>query len=220
MNYGTDFSEALVTLMADMPNVTKGKEGYGYKYVDFAEVIEKTRPVLKAHGFAVVQTVGGEGENIRITTRLIHRTGQEIVDTFAVPPVVLKGTNTAQQLGAAVTYGRRYGWVTLLGLAADEDTDGMPGKKQEQEKTYTRPVKSEPEIHKPAQDDKKQALHDLGEYVKSTGWSPDIVTAKVVMRYKDLPLTEAGGLKWEDITAPQVKAIHKHLQTEQLMEVM
>lgn len=58
-----------------------------------------------------------------LTTMLVHA---ETGDTYSnVMPLYLT-EKTMQGLGAAITYARRYAWQSVLGIAAEEDTDGPP----------------------------------------------------------------------------------------------
>jgi len=37
----------------------------------------------------------------------------------------MKSANNVQQMGASITYGKRYGITAILGISVDEDTDGI-----------------------------------------------------------------------------------------------
>ncbi len=50
---------------------------------------------------------------------LIHSSGQFISDDIMIPVV----QSTAQAIGSALTYGRRYGLSALVGIVSDEDDD-------------------------------------------------------------------------------------------------
>ena len=63
---------------------------------------------------------GGEGAIPALHTCLRHVSGESWADTT---PLYL-GDKTMQGLGAAITYARRYAWQSVLGIAAEEDTDG------------------------------------------------------------------------------------------------
>jgi hypothetical protein len=114
---------ALVAAQAEMPVVHKNaKANYGL-YVTLDELIGKTKPVLNRHGLAITQfpaetTLGQPG----LTTTLVHAESGESVS--ATVPLLLNGKNDMQALGGAITYARRYGWASVLGIANDEDDDG------------------------------------------------------------------------------------------------
>jgi hypothetical protein len=104
--------------------VIKTKTGgeYGYKYADLADVTEIVKPILPEHGLSVIQTVGYDlvQENPTLTTMLLHSSGEWLSDVM----VLTVADKTPQVLGSYITYARRYAKCAILGLVADEDTDG------------------------------------------------------------------------------------------------
>lgn len=89
-----------------------------------------------AEDFAITQ--------ISVTTRLIHKSGQWIEDTVSVPLEGQKGLNLSQAAGSIITYLRRYGWQTILGINGEPDNDGSDGKtngtKKPQQADRSKPV--------------------------------------------------------------------------------
>lgn len=106
------------------------------RYADLATVIDTARPVLAAHGLAIVQGVsGGCDGRVEVSTRLVHRSGEWIEDTLTMPT----GQGTAQAVGSAITYARRYALLAMVGIAADDD-DGHAATVQ----PAAKPVKRAP----------------------------------------------------------------------------
>lgn len=92
------------------------------KYADLADVIKAIRPALTKHGFAFTQPVEKLGTTaVIVRTILIYKTGA--VCEVAAIEVPVPAAN-AQGLASAVTYGRRIGLNTGLGIMTDEDDDG------------------------------------------------------------------------------------------------
>lgn len=117
--------QSLVEAQAEFETLPKDKAGYGYNYTDLDTVISYIRPILKKHGLGFIQMLSTlEGNQPAITTRLIHSTGEWIEDTTPLPPVQLAKGNAAQNLGAAITYMKRYTLCAMLGISSDEDADG------------------------------------------------------------------------------------------------
>lgn len=117
--------QSLVEAQAEFETLPKDKAGYGYNYTDLDTVISYTRPILKKHGLGFMQMLSTlEGNQPAITTRLIHSSGEWIEDTTPLPPVQLAKGNAAQNLGAAITYMKRYTLCAMLGISSDEDADG------------------------------------------------------------------------------------------------
>src|SRR5262249_41065735 len=58
---------------------------------------------------------------INLTTTLAHASGEWIASDWPVCPVA--ETAHPQRMGAALTYARRYGLFTLVGIAGEDDLD-------------------------------------------------------------------------------------------------
>jgi len=108
------------------------------KYADLAGGLETIRPTLAKHGLSVVQMTECDGEIVTLHSRLMHSSGQWVASTY---PVCKLGPH--QQMGAAMTYARRYCLFALVGVAgADDEDDGntaptarrRPGEKTETER--------------------------------------------------------------------------------------
>jgi hypothetical protein len=91
------------------------------KYAPLSEVLNALRPIAAKHGLSIVQEpVVSEG-NVSITTYIFHSSGQFMVSSPIIIPMGGKGT--AQEIGAAITYGRRYAISALLGVSSEDDDD-------------------------------------------------------------------------------------------------
>lgn len=99
------------------------------KYADLGSIIEAARPALTKHGLSFTQLVGGDANNITLETMLLHASGQYISQAVSLPVGDDKGRSLAQNAGAIITYLRRYALAAMLGVYADEDTDGQPQQK-------------------------------------------------------------------------------------------
>jgi hypothetical protein len=90
------------------------------KYADLASIREACRKPLADNGLAVVQRVSSTAKGVIVTTQLIHASGEWVRDRLEIPVAA----QTAQGMGSAITYGRRYGLAAMLGIVAEEDDDG------------------------------------------------------------------------------------------------
>lgn len=92
------------------------------RFTSLDTLIAATRGPLNDAGVAITQfpAINDRNELVLRTTITHGPSGEE--HTSDVP--LLLARNDMQGLGAAITYARRYAWASLLGIAADEDTDG------------------------------------------------------------------------------------------------
>ena len=104
------------------------------KYASLGAIIEAARAPLAANGLSVVQLPTNEGEGIGVTTILMHASGEYIESTLSLLVGDEKGKSTAQAAGSVITYLRRYALASVLGIYADEDTDGSATDKKEAKK--------------------------------------------------------------------------------------
>jgi hypothetical protein len=87
------------------------------KYADLAGVVEATRPALSKHGLSIIQLPRSQDGCIQLETILLHKSGEFIGDTLALPV----SKQDAQGYGSAMTYARRYGWMAVTGIAPEDD---------------------------------------------------------------------------------------------------
>lgn len=118
---------SLVGAQSNFETLPKDKAGYNYSYTDLDTVISYIRPILNKYKIGFMQTLTTlEGNAPAITTRIFNDQGEWIEDTTPLPPVQLAKGNAAQNLGAAITYMKRYTLCAMLGISSDEDVDGKP----------------------------------------------------------------------------------------------
>lgn len=96
------------------------------KYATLASIMESCRKTLSQHGLALVQSLKTENGHF-LETMLLHSSGEWI----AFDLVLYVDKQSMQGLGSAITYARRYGIITLLGIVADDDDDGNGAESSE-----------------------------------------------------------------------------------------
>lgn len=124
---------ALSAAQAELQNPTKDKTAkmkgtsrsgkdyeISYSYADIANVLTDVRPILAKHQIALTQSTAVAGGALILVTRLSHA-GQWIEGDY---PVCQIGGDH-QEMGKAMTYARRYALTAMIGVAAEEDTDGQ-----------------------------------------------------------------------------------------------
>ncbi|MFC0282424.1 ERF family protein [Camelimonas abortus] len=111
---------------------TKRNDHFKSKYAELADVIDAVQGALNANGFSIIQPVSTEagGSVVRITTMLMHKSGQWVRSTLSLRPV----KPDPQGVGSAITYGRRYGLMAMTGVAPEDDdgnaASGRDGRSQ------------------------------------------------------------------------------------------
>lgn len=91
------------------------------KYADLSSVWSACREPLTTNGLAVTQLpFQSEGATVGLETTLLHSSGEWISSKIVVPV----SKPDAQGIGSAITYARRYGLASMVGVVADEDDDG------------------------------------------------------------------------------------------------
>jgi hypothetical protein len=123
-----DLVAALIKAQTAFPSIKKNRTAqiktekgtYSYRYADLADILSEVTPILLKQGLALSQcfdvTKGGE---LLLITRLLHTSGQSLSSAL---PLHWSGARM-QELGAQITYLRRYALAAILGIAAEEDTD-------------------------------------------------------------------------------------------------
>lgn len=112
------------------------------KYADLAALIEATYEALSENGLSVVQTPTGIGEDgrVRVSTTLLHSSGQWLEHTITVPLAKID----VQGIGSATTYSKRYSYQSILNIAGDPDDDGNAASQKFENKGDGTFAKSDP----------------------------------------------------------------------------
>lgn len=115
LEFGTFTKSKTATIKSD-------KGSYGYNYADLSDIIEATAGALAKHGLVIIQepevTSDGSRQTVVISGCIAHKSG----GIYPLRPLSLPVVgNTAQAVGSAVSYARRYQLSAILNLAATDD---------------------------------------------------------------------------------------------------
>src|ERR1700757_1695107 len=110
-------------LTATIPSPFPRGESRTFRYASLASGLEIVRKCLSKHEIATVQatTIDHDSGLIKLTTTLVHGSGEWIASDWPVCPVT--ETAAPQRMGAALTYARRYALFALVGIAGEDDLD-------------------------------------------------------------------------------------------------
>ena len=113
---------ALSKAQGQMEGADKNSENphFRSRYADLKSVWESCRIPLSSNGLAVTQTIRSTGSGLELVTILGHSSGQWISSSIPLPNALDK----IQAFGSALTYARRYGLSSIVGVYPDEDDDG------------------------------------------------------------------------------------------------
>src|SRR2546430_5528089 len=127
-------ASALAKAQAELVNPEKsltatirsGRPGEGdrsFRYAPLASGLDIVRKTLGQHEIATVQTtaIDPAAGMVNLTTMLAHASGEWIASDLPVCPVA--ELVNPQRMGAALTYARRYGLFTLVGIAGADEID-------------------------------------------------------------------------------------------------
>lgn len=110
------------------------------KYADLGSVISAAKASCAKYGLSVAQPANCNGDFVTVTTLLMHKSGQWISDEMMLPVGKESGRSVAQSAGSIITYLRRYSLSAMLGIYADEDTDGNKPENNTPATAYTAPA--------------------------------------------------------------------------------
>jgi hypothetical protein len=94
-----------------------------FRYAPLSSGLDIVRKTLGRHEIAAIQStsIDNEAGLLRLTTVLAHSSGEWISSEW--PVCRISDIASAQRMGAALTYARRYALFTLVGIAGEDDLD-------------------------------------------------------------------------------------------------
>src|SRR5437899_1616014 len=113
--------EKSLTATIESPFPREGQRTF--RYASLSTGLDIVRKCLGQHEIATVQSTAIDRETglIRLTTTLVHASGEWVSSDWPVCPV--SETAAPHRMGAALTYARRYALFTLVGIAGEDDLD-------------------------------------------------------------------------------------------------
>lgn len=121
---------ALATAQAQMGDVPKSGINPAFKSADkpkgtpfstLGDVIGAIRKPLTDNGLSWMQPLSRTANGVAVTTIIMHKSGQRYSSTLEMP---CGASASAQAIGSAISYGRRYSLMAMMGLAGEDDDDG------------------------------------------------------------------------------------------------
>ena len=133
------------SLVATIRSNRSGEAEQSFRYAPLSSGLDIVRKTLSQHEIATVQitSIDESAGIVQLSTVLAHASGEWIASDW--PVCAIAETATPHRMGAALTYARRYGLFTLVGIAGEDDLDApdliaptTPAPKTEPGKTKDR----------------------------------------------------------------------------------
>jgi len=173
-----EIASALAKAQGTIKNPVKSATNpfFKSKYSTLESVIDSIRESLSNNGIALVQVIESVEGKTTINTTLLHSSGQFIGGTYQVNPV----KNDPQSYGSAITYGRRYALLGIMGIAPSDDDDGNKASHNHQAENHNKMLLEKFEK-------REAALNELE-----------------VKTYEDLlNVWETNAVKWKETLSPE-----------------
>ncbi len=115
---------AFAQAQAEFPDLIQDKAGYNYTYLTLANILNTLRPILGRNGVVFTQgseiQVQDEIPFVVVESQIRYKT-ESISTTLSYPlGEAPKGMTEIQYLGSVSSYLRRYGALSILGIAGAE----------------------------------------------------------------------------------------------------
>ena len=137
-----EIAKALATAQTNMTKALKQSNNphFRSRYADLGNVMDACLPALNGAGIALIQPTGEDDSGRFVETIFVHgESGEQL--SCRVPLIVAK--NDMQGFGSAVTYARRYGLMTMAGIAPEDDDGNAASKAPPQQHRKPEPPSQE-----------------------------------------------------------------------------
>jgi hypothetical protein len=170
---------ALAAVQAKLPKLVKGETAkvtgesktgarvsYSYGYAGLDQVVEAVLPALGENGLSISsKTTVTDNGGFMLEVALMHEKGEREIGYWPLPDPRRSGP---QEIGSAMTYGRRYLTLALTGtFPGGEDDDGAKAQTYAQQERWdnAKPKASKPVSAPPApeKDWSKATDQEIGE---------------------------------------------------------
>jgi|TARA_Y100000289_G_scaffold33336_1_gene32949 hypothetical protein len=149
INISNETKEIVPALLSVTDKMQAEKDGknphFRSDYMTLDGILNTVKPILKEVGIVIVQSINTDhiDKSLVCNTRLVHISGEYIEGNV----VVHADKMTPQGFGSAITYARRYGLTSVLGIAEPDD-DGNAAESAS--KKTTNKVATPKPVAKPA----------------------------------------------------------------------
>lgn len=144
------------------------------KFSSLNSVWDACREELSKNGLSIIQQIDSASENMVLVTTLLHSSGQWMRSYLPLS----NAKQTPQALGSNLSYMRRYGLCSMVGIVSDEDDDGNEASRPVSQQKAAVPVKRIGDAQ----------LVDVVEWIADDSeWEEKILAAYKIKILSDLP---------------------------------
>ena len=219
--------EALAKAQAEFESVTATSrvtfKNVDFKFAPLSDILAAVRPALNKYGLTLTQQTKhipfGNANGVKVVTTLLHESGVSY-DIESVP--VFYNVNDIKNLGAQVTYLRRYEVKTLLGIEADSeelDMDNVPYHSQSAQQTGNYDNNHNYQSNAQARTPRKPTGARYGKTAQSTSLSSSEQTSLSEVTSQVTSESEVPTQKSETAT-PEQKGIKAACNDDQLIQMI
>ena len=111
------------TAVGLISNASRGEGDRTFRYAPLSAGLDLVRKSLGGQQIAILQTteIDRPSGTVNLTTVLMHTSGEWISSDW--PVCQLTEAAAPRQMGAAITYARRYALFSMVGIAGEDDLD-------------------------------------------------------------------------------------------------
>ena len=162
---------------------TKSGTTYEYSYADLPSVFDSARKPLTENSLGHSASIDYSEQVPYLKMRLTHCSGQFYESSYRLPT----GCDD-KQLASSITYGRRYLFCALIGIAAEDDTDSAPEPSatyQEKAKKEQKPSPVKP-LPNPEELEAQARLKSLNDAIIQSKWPAPKVAELMQSKFKTI----------------------------------
>jgi hypothetical protein len=202
-----EFQETCPTIYktnkANIP--TRSGGGFSYSYAPLDEILSVVQPVMGKLGLSVSWTHRFEAATAVSNCRISHELGHHEESGDVTIPIDKsedgRGASSAQRVGIAMTYSKRYSLLAAIGKAPEDDEDGDAGDTRD-----TRQASDSQGARKPAgsgsgatespviSGPQLNRFWAIARGMKPVGWTEeqvhDLLTAHQINHAKEIPVVK------------------------------
>ena len=173
LNLYEKLQEARVRL-AEMGLKKSGKNAYGgYSYYELADFLPAVQKIARDLRFSILVNITEDGARATLTLVDSEKASDHIVFSCPLSTAQLKACHPVQNLGAALTYTRRYLYTMAFEIVEADMVNGAPAEKPASPKAQLEQLWRQAGFTQPLEDYVKQCA-------KTTGLSGDALYTKAL----------------------------------------